>query len=245
MAALERPDPEMGEPDGQGGAIVAGPADVAGQGGEGLRREPVHPAHSRTPITMDCSWSIRAPVMGWEASPSRNRARRATSSAWSSRPEGAARVGPVEPGLALAERDGLHVPLGRGVGPAHVDAVHPDPVEAMGEGRVLGQQGERRLGRGIDRELRRAPVHVDGQDVDDGARRLALAQVIDHALHQPERRLGVDGVEPVPQVGRGTGDRAPVGEARRIDERVDPAGSAPAWPRGSGRAPGPPRDRPR
>src|SRR5690606_35793646 len=63
-------------------------------------------------------------------------------------------------------RLGLHGALARRVGPADIDAVDADAVEAVGVGGVAGQKRQRRLGGGIDGKVRRSAMGVDRQDVD-------------------------------------------------------------------------------
>ena len=76
---------------------------------------------------------------------------------------------------------------------------------------------------GIDRKLRRAAASVHGKDVDDRARRLALAQVIDEPLHEKERSSRVDRKQTVPEFHVRFSERSPVRKRRGIDQAVDMA----------------------
>ena len=158
---------------------------------------------------------MSAPVIGSEASDRRKSASRATSSGVMQAPGRHGRRSVGEPALALAERHRLHMPLGRRIDPADIDPVDPDAVEAMGVRRVLGQPGQRRLGRGVDRKRRRAAVSVNGEDIDDRARRAASTQVVDKPLHEKERRTRIDRVEPFPELEIRFRERSAIGQCRR------------------------------
>ena len=92
----------------------------------------------------------------------------------------------------MAERLGLHDPFGRRVGPADIDAVDADAVEAVSVRGIAGEHRQRALGRRIDGELGRAAMRIDRQDVDDGAALAPLAHRRDRALHEEERRARID-----------------------------------------------------
>ncbi len=47
--------------------------------------------------------------------------------------------------------------------------------------------------------------------------------MVDHALHEKERRPRVDRVELVPKFDRGVGDRAAIGQRGGVDQRVNPS----------------------
>src|SRR5580698_1026762 len=55
------------------------------------------------------------------------------------------RGGLVEPALAKPERDALHLAFARRIGPADIDAIDADAIEAMGVRGVLGQRRQRAL----------------------------------------------------------------------------------------------------
>ena len=64
---------------------------------------------------------------------------------------------------------------------------------------------------------------VDRDDVDHGARDAFAVHHREGCLHQEKRRLDVDGEHPVPQLRRGVGDAAAIGERRDIGEHIDAA----------------------
>ncbi len=126
-----------------------------------------------------------------------------------------------QPSLALAKRDRLHLSLAGRIDPTQNDAIDADAIETMRVRRIFGEPGQRRLGRGIDRKLRRSAPRVHGEDIDDRARRLALAQVIDEPLHEKEWRSRVDREEPVPEFHVRFGERPPVSQGGGIHQGVD------------------------
>jgi len=91
--------------------------------------------------------------------------------------------------------------LALGRGPADVEPVDPDAVEAVGVRRVAGEAGQAGLGRDVGGQVCLAAVLGGRDDVDDGSRRPPGKHVLDDCLHEEERGAQVDGDVLVEQLG--------------------------------------------
>ena len=131
-------------------------------------------------------------------------------------PVSAGTLGAASPRTAAASALGLVLAVGGR--PAHVQAVDPDPVPAVGVGGVLGQPGQPGLRRDVGREKRLAAVGVDGDDVDDAARFAAPLHVGDRRLHEEERGPQVHRDVLVEQFRGGVQHAAAGGQPGRVDQ---------------------------
>ena len=87
------------------------------------------------------------------------------------------------------------------VHPADIDAVHPYPMFRQGCGSVLGDSGERSLGRHIRCKEWKPAVNHDAEDIDAGSAMACINAVPGKCLQREECSLGIWVHDRVPLIG--------------------------------------------
>jgi hypothetical protein len=113
--------------------------------------------------------------------------------------------------------------LALGFSPADVESVDPDPVKAVSIGNIASKAYHAGFRGDVWRQIGLSPVCGEGDDVDDRPGCLTTPHIVHCRLHDEERRPQVDGDVSVEELDGGVRQGSTRGDARGVDDAVNPA----------------------